>query len=278
MRCGQSLLLCCVILFKSNGANENENNENLMHWLYAEKLEDLMHYFAATDVTLSFMRKRADSASLIEHLEALNIPHTQIATLIYRLKRERDSEQFSQCFHPQRLGSKFMTQHFLQRNLSFHKDGILFHLGTKFGTKPWINAAVRGLVTLNSSGCEREGPSIDRVLSRLPVGPFLSPTTPSPWLSFDFGAALRVKPTAYALICSVDFDHHFVRHWRLEGSNDDAEWTVLREHKNDLTLRGRGHSHSWTLSGVDSFYRRFRIRFTGKDSCECFLCHVLSGI
>ncbi len=173
-------------------------------------------------------------------------------------------EPLSRQFHPERCGSKYLTQQFLLRNVSHHGDGIMTFLGRKFGAEQWMNPAVRGFVKLDCSGLD-SGASIERVLDCFPVGPCLSPKE-SPWIQFDFGQKLRVRPSAYALIHSVECNDRFLRNWVFEGSEDGDHWTALKDHEKDTTLREKGQSHTWPLFEVQEFYQKFRVRMTGMDS------------
>eukprot|EP01084_Bolivina_argentea_P317528 550553_1 len=40
--------------------------------------------------------------------------------------------------------------------------------------------------------------------------------------------------------------------WRLQGSLDGEQWTVIREHHNDESLRFKGQSYSWLLRNINS--------------------------
>jgi hypothetical protein len=42
-----------------------------------------------------------------------------------------------------------------------------------------------------------------------------------------------VRPTSYFLAQDQD---HYVRNWRIEGSDDGTTWTTIRDHSNDATI------------------------------------------
>jgi hypothetical protein len=64
----------------------------------------------------------------------------------------------------------------------------------------------------------------------------------------DFGSSRRIAPTAYSLRNSSN-GAYANRHWRLDASVDGVHWTVLKEHKNDTSLRLQAESTaSWSLS------------------------------
>lgn len=54
----------------------------------------------------------------------------------------------------------------------------------------------------------------------------------APWIEFEF-KRFKVKPTAYFIAQEQD---HYIRNWRIEGSDDGTTWTSLRAHVADTTL------------------------------------------
>jgi hypothetical protein len=71
---------------------------------------------------------------------------------------------------------------------------------------------------------------------------------------------VRAVPTTVAGSVSI-------QSWDFEGSNDGSEWTVLRVHKDDFSLRNEGFGvAAWEVEGFNQAHRHFRIRMTGKCS------------
>ncbi len=54
--------------------------------------------------------------------------------------------------------------------------------------------------------------------------------------------------------------------WRLQGSLDGEQCTVIRKHQNDESLRFKGQSYSWLLRNINSYYTQFRIFQFDKNS------------
>ena len=47
---------------------------------------------------------------------------------------------------------------------------------------------------------------------------------------------------------------------------EEEGWVVIQEYSNDLSLQTKGQAHIWELDPTDSFYSKFRIKMTGKNS------------
>jgi hypothetical protein len=93
---------------------------------------------------------------------------------------------------------------------------------------------------------------------------FVSADSPNSWLKYDF-KGLRIRLTHYTLLTQpFDSGDNHLRHWKLEGSKDDATWELLhtRPPNNDLN----GHSKLATYSvGTSTSYRYFRITSLGPN-------------
>ena len=61
----------------------------------------------------------------------------------------------------------------------------------------------------------------------------------------------NVRPTAYLLRHYSSWDTEALRCWVLEAATEEnGEWTVLSEHKDDTHLKEKGAWHIWPLSDV----------------------------
>eukprot|EP00729_Bicosta_minor_P028897 gene28897-biopygen31640 len=85
----------------------------------------------------------------------------------------------------------------------------------------------------------------------------------------DLGEGRHLAPDYYCLRHGNGNVHCRLLHWRLEGSNDDNTWTLLKTHANDRALPAQKNSTaSWPIEAAadGASYRYFRIFQTGKDS------------
>jgi hypothetical protein len=85
----------------------------------------------------------------------------------------------------------------------------------------------------------------------------------APWIEFDF-KKYKIRPTHYFLAQEQD---HYVRNWRIEGSDDGTNWTLIREHANDATIHTSNRFAFFDLpSPTDrsaGFWRRLRLYCNG---------------
>eukprot|EP01083_Nonionella_stella_P119377 356793_1 len=149
----------------------------------------------------------------------------------------------------------------------FDTNGIVYAIATHYGQTQWTNPAKQRLITIQSSGWTLG--NVEDVLARPHVeGGCKTDYTPNAWLSFDFGAATKIKASHYTL------RHHggrglALRNWNFEASNDGTNWKALRQHENDTHLYEFYDTHTWAID-ANEYYQMFRIFMTGKDSGSCW--------
>ena len=178
-------------------------------------------------------------------------------------------------------------QHFNFVLSSVAKDidtqGVLYWLGSGGGTRAYTNPHKAGNVVAKMSsrwngsspewfvdhkGPDQRGKVINGITNPDPGGA---------WMSVDLGEGRQLLPNHYALRHLNRAAHHLLRSWCLEASNDEQEWTVLREHKNDSSLKDPYRSvAAWALQ-TERAFRHFRIRITGKTNTGDLYC-CCSGI
>ena len=85
-------------------------------------------------------------------------------------------------------------------------------------------------------------------------------------------------PTQYSLRHYWSWDTECLRNWRFEGSLDGVEWTVLKEHVEDMALNGKGSTYTWPLPAKfhEQTFSKFRIFQTGINSNKHYYL-ALSG-
>ena len=89
------------------------------------------------------------------------------------------------------------------------------------------------------------------------------------WMSLDLGSTRCLQVQHYCLRYGYNHSNAVLRNWNLEGSTDNVNWVVLRQHTNDTTMETKAYSEGhWTVSNAASceFYRYFRIINTGVTS------------
>eukprot|EP00729_Bicosta_minor_P032627 gene32627-biopygen4724 len=152
---------------------------------------------------------------------------------------------------------------------AFDGNGVLHWIGTGCGTKEYANPHGKpgGVVAKMSSVQSGEA---SRFVEHAPLNESnLTDSTANSWMSVDLGEGRRLAPDYYCLRHGYSGGIYRLRHWRLEGSNDDSTWTLLKTHANDQALPDQGWSTaSWPIEAAadGASYRYFRIFQTGKNS------------
>jgi len=132
--------------------------------------------------------------------------------------------------------------------------GIVYWIGTNEGTSGYVNPADRLVGVRMSTSAGSSIPSIfDRNYTGSPIENSYGGDS-APWVEIDF-RSYKVRPTSYFLAQEQD---HYLRNWRIEGSDDGSSWTTLRDHNNDATLTT---SNRWAFFDLkaSTFYSRLRL-------------------
>jgi len=146
----------------------------------------------------------------------------------------------------------------------FDNNGLVTFLGTRCNTQQWMNPAQNGAIQIRTSGLMHDSAPAHMVVGRQSVRCVTKPLKHA-WVVIDF-QNYAVKPTRYTLRHYSSWDTEALRNWRLEGSLDGENWTSIREHNNDESLRFKGQSYTWLLRNVSSYYSMFRIFQFDKNS------------
>ena len=146
----------------------------------------------------------------------------------------------------------------------FDNNGLVNFLATKCNTQQWQNPAQLGFISIRSSGLMHDSHPAHCVVGRQSVRCVTKPLKHA-WIIIDFND-YAIKPTRYTLRHYASWDTEALRNWRLEGSLDGENWTVIREHHNDESLRFKGQSYTWLLRNINSYYSMFRLFQFDKNS------------
>jgi len=164
----------------------------------------------------------------------------------------------------------------------FDRHGVIYALGTNFGTTSWVNPASNSasstrIIATRSS--DEQGVANDLLDNRR--GGTLSGTKDEDrsWWCVDLSERYALFLTHYTLRHGRDNGMSIIRNWRLEGSLDGRTWKVLKKHENDRGLKEPFpyYTATWSVDGDLGAFRYFRIFQTGKNSSGRFSI-FLSGI
>ncbi|XP_022785890.1 myosin-9-like isoform X2 [Stylophora pistillata] len=168
-------------------------------------------------------------------------------------------------------GRKYAKFGVLNYRKDFDRHGLIYALGTNFGTSSWVNPSSTNsfptrIIATRSS--DEQGSASDLLDTRR--GGTLSGTKDEErsWWSVDLSEKYALYLTHYTLRQGRDNGMSIIRNWRLEGSLDGRTWKLLRKHENDRGLKEPYpyYTATWCVDGELGAFRYFRIFQTAKNS------------
>ena len=161
----------------------------------------------------------------------------------------------------------------------FDRHGVIYALGTNFGTTPWVNpgsnsASPTRIIATRSS--DEQGVANDLLDNRTIRG--TKDEDRSSWC-VDLSEKYALFLTHHTLRHARENGISIIRNWRLEGSLDDRSWKLLKKHENDRGLKEPFpyYTATWWVDGDLGTFQYFRIFQTEKNSSGRFSI-FLSGI
>ena len=150
----------------------------------------------------------------------------------------------------------------------FDTNGVLYHLATEGGARPYANPHAAGRVVASMSSVHEPYGSADLFVQHAhprPVQNFTEDTAGS-WMAVDLGEGRALRVGRYTLRHD-DTGGCALRRWRLEGSADGTGWTTLKTHADDagLTNTASMSTATWMVEAAGAF-RHFRILQTGPNA------------
>eukprot|EP00927_Polykrikos_kofoidii_P034573 TRINITY_DN2930_c0_g1_i1.p1 TRINITY_DN2930_c0_g1~~TRINITY_DN2930_c0_g1_i1.p1 ORF type:complete len:1525 (-),score=240.95 TRINITY_DN2930_c0_g1_i1:252-4826(-) len=146
-------------------------------------------------------------------------------------------------------------------------NGFFYWLGTACGTsESWSNPVDGGYVEVEASSTGNKKYLHSAVVSHT-RDTFYTNNAADQWILVD--CKVRFSPNHYVIRnCFTAATTSCLRNWRFEGSNDKQEWTVLKKHSNDESIKYKAawHGADWKITKGDAAgYRYFRIFQYGKN-------------
>jgi len=156
---------------------------------------------------------------------------------------------------------------FCQPQNEYDRHGLFHWLGKNRGFDDWTNPVSRGLVALSSSSSWGNAIIPESLCgSSNQVTIFWTNSEPDAWVKFDIdpkNLGLRFIITHY--LYEFQASMWIPRSWNLEGSLNNTDWVVLKEHNNDITIKGPG-SYIFPVTNSTEAFRYFRLHITGPDT------------
>ena len=139
-------------------------------------------------------------------------------------------------------------------------NGLFYWLGTSNGVNPWINPANVNMLATASSTLKGDVNSLcDRTDAE-----FYTYDSPNGWVKFQILSG-KLKCNYYSIRNRHDDTNHLLRNWKLQGSNDDANWTDIDTQVDNSFLKVTSQWLSLPVSSVTP-YSYFRIFKNGVNS------------
>ena len=149
---------------------------------------------------------------------------------------------------------------------NFDENGLLHYIGTEGRSSAYSNPHTRDHVVASRSSSSN-GNAYDFVGRDKNVS--YTNIEANSWMKVDLGSTRTLVVDHYCLRHGGSGGNSVLRNWNLEGSNDDVNWSILRQHNNDTSMAQTAYSEGhWDVNSAasNSPYRFFRIRMTGKNS------------
>ena len=153
----------------------------------------------------------------------------------------------------------------------FDRRGVVYNLTTNSGKTSKIVA------TRSSNG---EGKAEDLLENQVRRGTVSgTKDQEDSWWCVDLSEKYALYLTHYTLRHGRNSSESVLLNWRLEGSLDGREWTILKNHEGDHGLNENRpyYTCTWAFDGKSNAFRYFRIFQTGRNSSGKFDI-FLSGI
>ena len=149
----------------------------------------------------------------------------------------------------------------------FDRHGVIYALGTNFGTTPWVNpgssnASPTRIIATRSS--DEQGVANDLLDNRRSGTLSGTKDEDKAWWCVDLSEKYALFLTHYTLRHGRDNGMSIIRNWRLEGSLDGRIWKVLKKHENDRGLKEPFpyYTATWSVDGDLGAFRYFRTDFS----------------
>jgi hypothetical protein len=144
-------------------------------------------------------------------------------------------------------------------------NGVIYYIGTKERTLAFANPQSFAVNPLAVTASGVLGGSEDPItaLTDRNTGHFYTTNVANSWVKFDFGdRKLLVK--AYSYRARTGFTGDFPTAWKLEGSNDDTNWTQIDSRSVSITAQNQWLTTA--VSGQQVAYRYLKWTQTATNS------------
>jgi len=148
---------------------------------------------------------------------------------------------------------------------SFDTNGILYFLGTNFGTESYEHPSKRGFVRCSRSS-DSTG-SADGMFGWIQTQN-ATQNVPASWAMISF-LNHEIAPLHYSIMNSRG-SMHSPRNWKLQALDKSGQWVDLATHAQDPTLQypKQPFVYRAIVDPTRQLYSTFRVLQTGLDACD----------
>jgi len=153
------------------------------------------------------------------------------------------------------------------------ENGLFYYLGmmNSDDKKTWKSPLNRYVIITPSS--DNNNNSTTYPLAKIIATPsngtmFATKDAADSWIQFTLTRPIQINVTHYAIKGRGDYDGWHLRNWKLEGSIDGKNWSLLSTHSNDTLVKQNGIA-KWKIniySPQNNFFSELRIRQSGLNS------------
>jgi hypothetical protein len=143
--------------------------------------------------------------------------------------------------------------------------GIIYNFGTNHKSTGFVNPILENLMEVEvSSTFIGKSSSISDLLK---ISNFTTKDEKGSFIKIKF-LKCEIMPTKYSFKHGNEIGFNVLRSWVLEGSKDEENWVVLKEHIHDYTLPTQKSTTKgeWDIEPTGEFFSSFRIRITGRNA------------
>ena len=125
------------------------------------------------------------------------------------------------------------------------ENGLLYYLGTYGKTRTkWSNPSIVDIIGTSSSSLFNDSERLASWISRKPSR-VLTKNEANSDMTIDL-RKVRLCPNRYMLRHYDTYNDECLRNWNFEASNDNINWVIIKEHKNDKSLKKKiKHIHGY---------------------------------
>lgn len=143
-------------------------------------------------------------------------------------------------------------------------NGLIYYLGTNKLSQTFSNPVESGAVVVTESSFINTSTKGKFAFDRNINNVFYSANQPGNYLKLNIGDARKLKVKGYSMRAIGGTDNA-LRNWKLQGSDDDANWTDIDSQSNAASFSNNAWFYK-EITGQTTRFKFFRILSNGQDA------------